>query len=417
MSISNSNNIDYVCAFFNNNGSFAYKTATTNYESIGATTNSYYETNFTGNHSNYFNADDLLHDENQWNYQFVAQRILVPLLCSCGILGNTLTFVVLIKRMNESIEVIEKGSLIGIIALAVCDFMFCLFTLFSTYYSDDSMIFKTANSSLFFTLYGHFFQNVFIKTSTWITVVMAIYHHYVVVHPIKAKHYLTSRRSLTAIMAGCAYWTLIHLPQLWTWKVTKIQCTPLDTFLVLDMGAFEQNKTYRQIFLYLWAILGFFIPVCILAYCNVNLIYSLKSTRSRINGSVRLDRRTQRQAASRRINVTLISIVVCFFLFNFPSELIQFYIEIAPSDQNNQGRILSVAVTTCNVFQAFNMSLNFALYCIVNSHFRKSVKNILASRCIQDNDIQEIHFRNTSLSTRYDELQLRSLVCGDKPSV
>ena len=364
------------------------------------------------------NNNTLPHDENEWNYQYVAQRILVPILCSCGILGNILNFVVLIRRMNESIEVIEKGSLIGIIALAVCDFMFCLFTLFSTYYSDDSMIFKKSNSSLFFTQYGLFFQNVFIKTSTWITVVMAIYRHYAVVHPIKAKHYLTSRRSLTAIMVGCTYWTLIYLPQLWTWKVAKIQCSPdAPTFLFLDFGAFEQNKTYRQIFLYVWAISGFFIPVCILVCCNVNLIFFLKSTHSRINGSVRLDRRTQRQAASRRINVTLISIVVCFFLFNFPSELIQFYIEIAPSDQNNQGRILSVAVTTCNVFQALNMSLNFALYCLVNSHFRKSVKNMLASRCIHDNDTQEIYFRNTSLSTRYDELQLRSLVCGDKPSI
>ena len=142
--------MDYVCALLNNNGSLGYKTATTNYESVGATTNSQFETNFTGNHSIHFNADDLLHDEDQWNYQHVAQRILVPLLCSCGILGNILTFVVLIKRMNESIEVIEKGSLIGIIALAVCDFMFCLFTLFSTYYSDDSMIFKETKLIIIF---------------------------------------------------------------------------------------------------------------------------------------------------------------------------------------------------------------------------------------------------------------------------
>ena len=372
--------------------------------------------NQTKEPSTYFNADHLLHDENHWNFQFVAQCIIVPILCSCGILGNILTFIVLMKRMNESIEVIEKGSLVGILALAVSDFLFCAVTLFSTYYSDDSMIFTESNPTLFFTLYGDYFQNLFIKTSTWITVVMAIYRHYVAVQPISAKIHLTGRRALCAILTGCVFWILIHLPHLWTWRVTKVQCTPTDKFLVLGVGAFEQNKTCRQAFLYIWAILGFFIPVCILVYCNMNLIFAMRTSRSRVSGSIRQDRRNQRQAASRRINVTLISIVACFFLFNLPSELLQFYLEIAPSNQNNTGTVMTVAVTVCNVFQALNMSLNFALYCVVNSHFRKSVQSMLASRCVPNDDTQQLHFRNTSLSTRYDELQLRALVFGEKSS-
>ena len=396
-------NMDWMCALFNNSKPGNDLTTLYTNQKLDVTTNPLNQTKEMSNQSTYFNADHLLHDESRWNFQFVAQCIFVPILCSCGILGNILTFIVLMKRMNESTEVIEKGLLVGILALAVSDFLFCVVTLFSTYYSDDSMIFKERNLTLFFTLYGEFFQNLLIKISTWITVVMAIYRHYVVVHPINAKQHLTCQRSLAAILIGCIFWILIHLPQLWTWKVTKIQCTPVDKFLVLGVGTFEQNKAYRQAFLYLWAILGFFLPVCILAYCNMNLIFAMRTSRSRVSGSVRPERRSQRQAASRRINVTLISIVVCFFLFNFPSELLQFYIEIAPSNQNNKGMVMSVAVTVCNVFQALNMSLNFALYCIVNSHFRKSVTNMLASRCMPNDDTQELHFRNTSLSTRYDK--------------
>ena len=348
-----------------------------------------------------------------WTYQQVIERIAIPSLCVFGMVGNVLTFFILTRRMNEGIEVIEKGSLVGITALAVSDFMFCLANLFFSFYSSDRIFYSERNLTLFFTLYGHYFQNVFIKTSTWITVVMAIYRHHVVIHPIRSKQHLIKGHSLCAIILGSIFWTLIHLPQLWTWKITQIQCDSTHTFLVLDVGAFEADKTFRQSFLYLWAILGFFLPVCVLGYCNVKLIKALNTSRSRMDDSLRRDRRSERHAVSLRINVTLISIVVCFFLFNFPSESFHFYLEMAPSNSSNESNALplAVAVVTCNLLQTLNMSLNFALYCVVNSHFRNAAKNMFTSGCRLFAGVSRPEWlpQTTSFATRCEEVQLRNL--------
>ncbi len=49
-------------------------------------------------------------------YEFVTMHIVIPVVCSFGLLGNLLALVVLLRRVNEGgIEMLEKGSLVGMI--------------------------------------------------------------------------------------------------------------------------------------------------------------------------------------------------------------------------------------------------------------------------------------------------------------
>ncbi len=133
---------------------------------------------------------------------------------------------VLLRRMQDGIETIEKGSVIGMLSLAVSDFLFCLVTLVQTFI-DNSVIFYSRDISLFITLYGNFLQNIFIKTSTTITVLMALFRFLALVKP-----YIMARNILRIykLKEYCLIWTFViwivlYLPLLWMWETHDIECS------------------------------------------------------------------------------------------------------------------------------------------------------------------------------------------------
>ena len=57
-------------------------------------------------------------------YQYICMRIILPILCVFGIIGNVLNVFILIKKVSEGIDNLEKGATLGLIALAISDFHF-----------------------------------------------------------------------------------------------------------------------------------------------------------------------------------------------------------------------------------------------------------------------------------------------------
>ena len=61
-------------------------------------------------------------NEEDVTYEFVTMHIVIPVVCSFGLLGNLLALVVLLRRVNEGgIEMLEKGSLVGMIGRLIND--------------------------------------------------------------------------------------------------------------------------------------------------------------------------------------------------------------------------------------------------------------------------------------------------------
>jgi cholecystokinin A receptor len=62
--------------------------------------------------------------------EYVVNRIAAPTICSFGIVGNLLNLLVLTrKRLQCSMDRMEKSAHVGLVSLAVSDLMFCLFYL------------------------------------------------------------------------------------------------------------------------------------------------------------------------------------------------------------------------------------------------------------------------------------------------
>ena len=258
--------------------------------------------------------------------------------------------------------------------------MFCFTTIIIIYLSEDNLVYREKEIGMYVTVYGPYFQNVIIKVSTYITVLMTLYRHAAVSRPVSAKQYLTVCNTLCAIVVCSAFWFLFILPFLWTWSIEVVDCnnnTGLYHVYGLMPGPFQENANFKVIFVHSWSIIGFIIPVIILGYCNVQLIMSVQTSLSRTSSASTSQNARQRQriAAQRKMNITLITIVASFFLLIFPSELFHYHLEFSRESQSQE--FTANAVITCNLLQAGNMSINFLLYCVVNSNFRQTLKTLM----------------------------------------
>ena len=294
----------------------------------------------------------------------------------------------------------EKGALLGMMSLAGSDLLFCVVTISGTYLPDTKMIYTEQDFSYYYTLYGNCIQNTLIKTSTWFTVIMAVCRYFVVTQPIRARQYMRCCHTAIATVLCLIIWVALHVPLAFMWKTFTVSC-PKGNIYLLDFGRFKDDKTMMLSFTYLWAILGFFIPVLILGYCNVNLIYSLHvSSQVRLqeveSSSVRrvsqkhsllqskdssMSCRHTTDKAQRGITCTLVAIVIMFFVCIFPSEIIHLYEDIQKPDYFSASKYVMVSA---NLLQAVNFSANFALYCVVNGYFRKTIKLWLLWCCSKE---------------------------------
>ena len=268
----------------------------------------------------------------------------------------------------------EKGALVGMMALSASDFLFCIVTVSGTYLPAQ-IIHRSRNLAFYYTMYCTCINNILIKTSTWFTVILAVSRHFAVSHPIKARQYMRCGHTVVAILLCVCLWIVLHIPLTYLWKVQTIACS-VGPVYVLMSGKFQENTSFKNSFSYVWFIAGFAIPVLILAYCNIKLIYSLRiSTTLRendkiIHGRSALRAKQSRDSNQRRISLTLIAIITMFFILIFPSEIAHFYEEIV-----KPGDGFKVVITICNLLQVINFSGNFVLYCIVNAYFRKTLRS------------------------------------------
>ena len=130
--------------------------------------------------------------------------------------------------------------------LATSDWLFCTTMIPFIFLTKDSKVYKERSISLFFTLYGPYFQNLFIKSSGWITVSMSVYRHLCVHYPIWSKQTLSSHYTMCSVGFCAIFWILFLLPLLWTWDVQDLQCSSTETFLLRTLGTFELNTALRK---------------------------------------------------------------------------------------------------------------------------------------------------------------------------
>ncbi len=260
-------------------------------------------------------------------FAHITMHYIVPIICSFGILGNSLSMVIMVKKIMKGVDRLEKGAIVGLLALACSDMAFCIATLFIVSVPHNKLMFQSKSLPFYVTLYETFVINTLIKVSTWYIMVLNIARYYVVCFPMQARRYLKYSHTVVGLVFGTIFWICIHLPMLWTWKVSAVDCSKKYPHLGKIYTLSVRNHHHFGVYLileYVWALLGVFIPAGVLVYCNIKLVQSLRKSR-RMKELPGIKGTYQTTEAQRRLSITLISIAMLFFLLIFPSEVVRLY--------------------------------------------------------------------------------------------
>ncbi|XP_076442749.1 cysteinyl leukotriene receptor 1-like [Babylonia areolata] len=151
---------------------------------------------------------------------------------------------------------------------------------------------------------------------------------------------------------------------------------------------FPPSQSYLQFFDTVWSwvdlTLASLIPFTVLLVGNSLILYRVYSSErsARYLGSVRSDVMvTQRKKTMSSMTMTLVALSAVFFVTTFPIcvyNIIEHYIDHNGLDVANNGPdSLRLAWAVVNVLVYTNTSVNFYLYCLSGTNFRKELRKCL----------------------------------------
>ena len=312
--------------------------------------------------------------------KYAIDDVALPITCTFGIVGNMINLLVLTrKQLQSSMDRLEKSAHFGLVALAVSDAIFCLLGLVNVLIP-EKLLFTSVDliAAVYFKIYAQPILNIFLLSSTWLTVVMAVGRYLAICWPLHARSFISLRGTCVAITSVFVVSVVANLPFFWKYDVLAHDCPSLPggatircQCYIQTIGPLTRNKSLKFAYSIVWATIGTFIPVVILAFCNVRLIQALRHS-FKVQRQYRANQPDD--SSGHRLTPILITIIILFLILVCPSEVLQF---VRAMHGPNNYLLFQLATVVTNFMQAINFAINFILYCVLNVHFRNMVKHVL----------------------------------------
>lgn len=304
----------------------------------------------------------------EWDILNVINNFGLPTVCLFGIVGNILNLTILTRRkLRRSLRTVEQAANLCLIALALSDFMFCLFAFPTTFLPSEHYTEK--GFILYYGMYSPAIINVFILTSTWLTVTMATERYFAICHPLNQTLLMTLKRTKLIIVIVYMLSVLFNVPVLWRNQVVQSVINNSTVVYTLEIIPLGQDKIADTTYRLVWAILGNFLPLILLVGFNICICRKIHQS-YQYRKKFHFDPSSS-QDTNVTLTTTLIVIVVMFLILVAPSEIV---LHIASMLHSDNYRSIEAIM---NFMQSVNFSVNFILYCIISSYFRKTLRHIV----------------------------------------
>ena len=356
---------------------------------------------------------------------FIYKKVILA-VCVFGIAGNLLNFIVLSqKSLTYLMERMEKSAHYGLIALAVSDLFVCLTALPSVFYGTGrKVIGGFAHTSFDFRLvhklYGNGVINTFMLSSTWLTVTMAVSRYIAICHPLQARQIIGRTFTVTSLVAVFVVSVLFNVPRFLRDEPKSIVRSGGQRFYFVYPGPLQRHPNAMLAYLWTYFTLGIVVPLGVLVFCNAHLIKTLRmSIMARFDAQTSFHRTLRRappqrttrersEQAAYRITLTLIVIIILFVVLFVPSELLNFFVELAAQSSYHTD-VFNFAVTIGNLLQAINFAVNFILYSAVNTYFRYTICRMIRCIACRSTDARDVlrSRKTASAGAAFDDEMVR----------
>lgn len=287
-------------------------------------------------------------------FHFIFWGIIVPIIVLFGLIGNILTIIVLWRKEMHSTTVFYLRALV-VTDTAILVLAFITLTPLSlSNYTKTLEKFKEIVYPIIFTPCNYMVMTVQ-AINVWITVSVTIERYVAICHPFTSVRLLTRCKALVVIGTITVLSILYNLPRLFATEAIKNED---NGFYNLSETSFGRSNLYMQVYSgFMYSILIFIIPLCVLFVLNVLLIVELMRMRRRRTG---LNIEEDNEANMSRV---LVLIVVIFIVCQTPGLIAQFNFL--------SETVLLKWLAISNTLFVLNSSVNFLVYTAVGRKFRK----------------------------------------------
>ena len=284
-----------------------------------------------------------------------------PILIPIGLVGNTLSFLVMVKRNNR-----KMSTCIYMAAISINDnIMMCI--CFHDYLVSSVQIHKwnplECKLNVFVTLFA-------LQNCTFLILAMTLDKYIAIKFPHRAAVYSTPRRAKIVVVAVCVSVCIYNVPHFFISGIIGNQCSAYGTTIVIS-----------RVYSWFSFVLNAVIPFIVLIHMNYVIVKTVRNSRKcfRVNdtNTGMEARQKSMKSAEKQVTTMLLMVTTLFLILLCPTYFRFIYLVFAKRDNPlAYARAVFIFQITYKLYSS-NSGINFFLYCISGQKFRNDLKELL----------------------------------------
>ncbi len=323
--------------------------------------------------------DNMDRSEDGWRKDHELNLYLPPVILAVGCIGNLVTFAVYFRKsMRQSVASVYLRFL-AIIDIYVL-FAWLTRPMIQSFHDTDISIFSTGMCKI--VLFSEVYSA---ELSGWTLSLVAIERVIGIRSPSKHLKYFTKKRAIISMIAIFFIFFWLCSTSLFIYNISTRVNVDNTTYNICFRPQVSMTNYYAwrglDIAIY------FVIPFVIITVCNIGIIYYLK---------------VHRPVDSQKMHSITVSLVAISAVFLITYCIHTTILSVWEIHGLESGNILTIVV---NYLLPINSAINFLLYSVISSKFRKELYTMCFGGCI---DLKEHSIKTES----HGDVQLTSLETG-----
>ena len=289
------------------------------------------------------------------------------ILAPTGLLGNTLSFLVMMKPNNR-----KMSTCIYMSAISINDNLRMLQALHNWLVSSEQMIVQCKTVT--------FLTGVVIQNSRYLVLAMTIDKYVAIKWQHKAATYSTPRRAKFILISVFICTLIYNTPHIFMTGLVGGKCR-----------GFIVGGIISEIFIWVSFIVNGLISLSLLLFMNFVIVQVVKISGKLFGATTNLQqvshanmgmdtRQRKMKSAENQLTTMLLLVTVLYLVLQIPEYVRNIYVKFATPDTLSEYVSLRLIVRLTYALSITSSGINFFLYCISGQKFRNDLKEMLCCR-------------------------------------
>ena len=290
-----------------------------------------------------------------------ADRYWFPVLIPLGLVGNTLSFLVMIRPNNRKVS-----TCIYMAAISINDNVMLFFAL-------HDWLVGTMNIREWYLLeckINCYFAFLSLQCATYLVLSMTLDKYVAIKWPHRATTYSTPKRAKVIILTIICLVLTYNLPHFFITNLIKGKCYGYSVKGIL-------TKVYSWFTIVINAV----IPFTLLIHMNYMIVKTVRKSCKMFHGGVGIAgleaRQKSMKTAENQLTTMLLLVTTLFLILLLPTYIRFIYAAFVMSDTPSKFATSLLVFAISYKLYVTNSGINFFLYCISGKKFHSDLKQIL----------------------------------------